>query len=148
MRISKRAEYALRALFVLARAAPGRPLAIQEIAERENMPVKFVEQILLRLRRGGLLTSKRGVGGGYLLRRDADEITIADVFHALDEAITPLPCNDEGSRDKCTCRDPRTCALRIAMSSVAASTTSILAGTTLREAVDRVPTPERLSFEI
>ena len=69
MRISRKSEYALRALVSLARER--RSWGIQELSERENIPVKFLEQILLALRHAGLLTSKRGVGGGYTLHRAA-----------------------------------------------------------------------------
>ncbi|MEM9282435.1 MAG: Rrf2 family transcriptional regulator, partial [Verrucomicrobiota bacterium] len=69
MKVSKKAEYALQAVLAMARAPKNQPVQIQELAEAENIPVKFLEQILLTLKKGQLLQSKRGVGGGYQLNR-------------------------------------------------------------------------------
>ena len=79
MRISRRAEYALRALLLIARDRKEKIHHIQELSERGNIPVKFLEQILLHLRNEGLLTSKRGVGGGYSLRKRPSEIVVLDI---------------------------------------------------------------------
>lgn len=84
MRISKRAEYALRALCLLAARDPGNPVQIQELAETGGIPLKFLEQILLVLRRADLLVSKRGLGGGYRLGRSASAITLAEVIQLMD----------------------------------------------------------------
>ncbi len=90
MRISKRAEYALRALALLASRDPGSPIQIQELAETGGIPLKFLEQILLVLRRADLLVSKRGLGGGYRLSRSASKITLAEVIQLMDGPWTPL----------------------------------------------------------
>jgi Rrf2 family protein len=148
MRISKKAEYALRALFVLAQSRPDRPYPIQDLSERENIPIKFLEQILLSLRREGLLESKRGVGGGYQLARPATEITVGEVIRLIDGPLAPVACAAAGTNEKCTCRDPRTCPLRLAMTEVASAMSGLLDDLTLRDAVDRVPAEARLSFEI
>ena len=79
MRISRRAEYALRALLLIAKNQKVRVHQIQELSERGNIPVKFLEQILLHLRNEGLLTSKRGVGGGYSLRKRPSDIVVLDI---------------------------------------------------------------------
>tara|TARA_R110002096_G_scaffold147671_21_gene307788 strand:- start:7819 stop:8244 length:426 start_codon:yes stop_codon:yes gene_type:complete len=84
MKISKKAEYGLRALAILAGSSPQGPLQIQELAERGKIPVKFLEQILLILKRGGLLRSKRGIGGGYQLNRSASEISLCEVIELVD----------------------------------------------------------------
>ncbi|RFC45257.1 MAG: Rrf2 family transcriptional regulator, iron-sulfur cluster assembly transcription factor [Verrucomicrobia bacterium] len=90
MRISKRAEYALRALAMLASRDPGSPVQIQELAEAGGIPLKFLEQILLILRRADLLVSKRGLGGGYRLGRQASAITLAEVIQLMDGPWTSL----------------------------------------------------------
>ena len=148
MRISKKAEYALRALFILAQSRPDRPYPIQELSERENIPIKFLEQILLSLRREGLLESKRGVGGGYQLARLATEITVGEVIRLIDGPLAPVACAAAGTKQKCTCRDPRTCPLRLCMTEVASAISGLLDELTLRDAVERVPAESRLSFDI
>ena len=92
MRISRRAEYALRALLLIAKDQKEKIHQIQELSERGNIPVKFLEQILLHLRNEGLLTSKRGVGGGYSLRKRPSDIVVLDIVELLDGPIAPLPC--------------------------------------------------------
>ena len=86
MRISKKAEYALRALAILAARSAAAPVQAQELAEAGQLPVKFLEQILLGLKRSGLLRSKRGAGGGYLLSRAPDKISLAEVIQSVEGA--------------------------------------------------------------
>ena len=84
MKISKKAEYALRALAILASKPPSCPIQITQLAETGQIPVKFLEQILLILKKSGLLKSKRGIGGGYQLQRAAAEITLAEIIRTID----------------------------------------------------------------
>ncbi len=84
MQISKKADYALRAVAILAALPPERTLQAQELAEAGRIPIKFLEQILLVLKRAGLLRSKRGVGGGYRLGRESRLITVAEVVEVAD----------------------------------------------------------------
>lgn len=84
MQISKKADYALRAMAILAALPPDRSLQAQELAEAGRIPIKFLEQILLVLKRGGFLRSKRGVGGGYRLDRASRLITVAEIVEAAD----------------------------------------------------------------
>lgn len=90
MRISKKAEYALRAPIAMARP-PARSWAIHELAASERIPIKFLEQILLALRRGGILNSKRGVGGGYTLVRPPDDVRLGEIVAIFDDALAPIP---------------------------------------------------------
>src|SRR6476620_548425 len=106
MRISRRAEYALRALLLIAKDQNERIHQIQDLSERGNIPVKFLEQILLHLRNEGLLTSKRGVGGGYSLRKRPSDIVVLDIVELLDGPIAPLPCALERPGEPCGCPDP------------------------------------------
>jgi Rrf2 family protein len=90
MRFSKRAEYALRALAILASRDPRNPIQIHDLAETGRIPLKFLEQILLVLRRADLLVSKRGLGGGYRLNRPASSITLAEIIQLMDGPWTPF----------------------------------------------------------
>ena len=146
MRISRKSEYALRALVPLARER--RSWGIQELSERENIPVKFLEQILLALRHAGLLTSKRGVGGGYTLHRAADEITVAEIIRIFDGPLAPVPCAAERPVEKCTCPDPRTCSVRLLMTRVRADLADALESQTIADMLRLAPGADTLAFEI
>ena len=152
MRLSKKTEYALRALFAIARASNGPSPGswrIEQVSRQENIPVKFLEQILLSLRHAGLLASKRGVGGGYRLARPATEITVGEVIRALDGPLTPLPCaSPQARRERCTCPDERTCPVRILMTEVQRQLESLFDGRTLAAVLEQTPRPAALSFEI
>jgi Rrf2 family protein len=130
MRISKKAEYALRALAAIARQ-PAKSWPIQELASGENIPIKFLEQILLSLRRAGILTSKRGVGGGYTLLRPAAEISFGEVISIFDGPLAPVACAAEKQCEPCSCIDPRTCALRLVMRNVRSKMTELFESVTV-----------------
>jgi Rrf2 family iron-sulfur cluster assembly transcriptional regulator len=88
MKVSTRGDYASRALLSLAlHADDGRPNSVRDIAERTGLPQPYLEQILLALKGAGLVRSKRGVGGGYVLARPPDEITLAEIIGAVDGPI-------------------------------------------------------------
>ena len=91
MNFSKKAEYALRAVMAMSRAAPGTVFSIQSLSHEERIPLKFLEQILLILRKGGLLHSKRGAGGGYQLARPASRITLCEILEQVDGPLDILP---------------------------------------------------------
>lgn len=95
MRISKKAEYALRAALGIARAGAGASLQINELSRKEGIPPKFLEQILLLLKRAGILRSKRGVGGGYQLERTADKISLGEIIELADGPFMPVSSDDE-----------------------------------------------------
>lgn len=91
MKLSKKAEYALRALVAMGRAREGTNFSIQELAKSEAIPLKFLEQILLALKNSGILRSKRGVGGGYQLLAKPARITLGEVVGLFDGPFDPLP---------------------------------------------------------
>ena len=95
MKVSKKAEYALRALAAMGRAREGTNFSIQDLARAENIPLKFLEQILLALKNGGLLRSKRGVGGGYQLMTKPQRITLGEVVAIFDGPFDPRPGADD-----------------------------------------------------
>ena len=110
--ISKRTKYGLKALSYLAKQDLGKPILIQEIAETQNISHKFLESILLDLRKKGFLSSKKGKGGGYYLLKPANEISIASVFRALEGPIAWLPCVSLNYYEKCNdCIDETSCDL-------------------------------------
>src|SRR5436190_10132805 len=91
MKVSTRGDYAARALLSLALHGSERPTSVKEIAERTHLPQPYLEQILLAVKGAGLVRSKRGVGGGYVLARAADEITLADIVAAVEGPQLPMP---------------------------------------------------------
>jgi Rrf2 family protein len=134
--LSQKCKYALRALLMLADAKPEELVLVQEIAEQQNVPRKFLELILLELKRHGFVYSQRGRSGGYCLARPADTITFGQVVRALDGPLAPLPCASVTSYRKCAdCTDERTCAIRKVMRSVRDAMADILDRTTLADAL-------------
>jgi Rrf2 family protein len=137
MRLSKRGEYGVRAMIYLARS--DTPLtSIREIAENENIPGKYLEQIMLELKNGGLLGSKMGIGGGYYLARSAEKIKIGEIVRELDGPLAPIRCVSEMAYEKCDCPDETTCGLRMTMQSVRNSIASVLDNTTLADVAQKV----------
>jgi Rrf2 family protein len=148
MRISRRAEYALRALLLIAKDQNERIHQIQELSERGNIPVKFLEQILLSLRNEGLLTSKRGVGGGYSLRKRPSDIVVLDIIELLDGPIAPLPCALERPGEPCGCPDPTRCPLRPLMRQAREMIRDLFSSKTVQDLLDESRGEHALAFEI
>jgi Rrf2 family protein len=146
MRISKKAEYALRALVAIARQP--RSWSIQELSTQENIPIKFLEQILLALRHAGILASKRGVGGGYTLLKAPAEITLREVLRVLDGPVTLVACAAEKPTEGCTCPDPQSCPLRLMMIDLRGDITRLLESRTIEEMLRMAPSADTLAFEI
>jgi Rrf2 family transcriptional regulator, cysteine metabolism repressor len=96
MMFSTRAEYGVRVMTHLADRADGEPVALGKIAETEGLPLAYLEQLVQRLRRANLVTSRRGARGGYALARAADTITMAEVVRALEGRIAPIECITSG----------------------------------------------------
>lgn len=141
MRLSKRGEYGLRAMLVLATPGPdGNPPVVQirEIAEREQMPAKFLEQILLALKNAGLLHSKMGVGGGYHLAKPPSEISLGQIVRVLDGPLAPVKCVSQMAYEPCGCPDEATCGLRLVMGDVRNAISDLLDGTSLADMAQRV----------
>ena len=101
MKLSKKSEYGLRALLELQRTYDGPVLQRHEIAERQHIPVEFLEQILLSLKRAGLLTSRRGIRGGYALIKSPQDITLGQVIRILDGPLAPISCVSKTAYQKC-----------------------------------------------
>jgi Rrf2 family protein len=133
--ISRQAKYALRALIALARLKPGESVQTSDIAKRQKIPKKFLEQILLRLKNQGMVQSRRGNRGGYALLKPASDITFAQVLRTIDGPIAPLPCLSIIAYARCEdCKDEKTCEIRQVFSRVIEPTRSILERTTIADA--------------
>ncbi|MEO7597415.1 MAG: Rrf2 family transcriptional regulator [Opitutus sp.] len=138
MKLSKKGEYALRSLISLGIAAEvGRSLVqVSEIAENEQLPVKFLEQIMQALKDDGLVSSVRGKFGGYLLGKPAKEITIGQIVRLIDGPLAPIGCVSHTAYSKCTCPDETHCGLRMLMLDVRNAIAGILDRYTLADVVE------------
>jgi Rrf2 family protein len=109
--LSSRATYATRALLDLCLRTDHEPVLIQEIADRQNRPLKYLQQILVALKTAGFVQSRKGPGGGYFLNRAPEQITLGAVVRAMDGPIAPISCGNDPSNPDCGCPRPGTCAL-------------------------------------
>ena len=146
MRLSTTARYSLRALSDLCSRSDNQPASVSGIASRQNIPVTYLEQILAKLRRGGILDSVRGAQGGYILARPAGKITVAEILQALGEPVIFGSCQtDKG------CENAVTCPTFNLWRKVKGSVDEILRTTTLADIADETitllealpPDPER-----
>ena len=99
MKLSNKGLYGVKALYELARNYGGSPVTIKEISNRHGMPIQFLEQVLYQLRREGLVKSRRGVNGGYILARPPEEITVGDAIRALEGPIAICDCHLKSSEN-------------------------------------------------
>jgi Rrf2 family protein len=135
--ISQKAKYALRALVSLARAGRGQSRMIGEISQEQAIPKKFLEQILLELKRAGIVNSRRGRMGGYELLRAPEEITYGEVLRLIDGPIAPLPCLSKIAYRKCVdCQDEASCEIRHVFERVTLATRAVLDKTSLADSLN------------
>jgi len=124
---------------VLAKEYGQGPVLISDIANREALPRKFLELILLELRNHGILGSKKGKGGGYFLARRPELVHLGEVLRVLEGPLAPLPCVSKTAYVRCAeCRDERTCGIRMVMKDVRDATARILDQTSLADILKRV----------
>jgi Rrf2 family protein len=134
--ISQKAKYALKALLELAQVQDEDALLITEIAERQHIPKKFLEQILLDLKHQGLVHSKRGRYGGYGLLKDPRQITFGQIMRIIDGPLAPLPCLSRMAYRRCEdCHDEENCEIRRVFARAYEATAQILDRTTLADAL-------------
>ena len=133
MRVSAKVDYALRALLELASAEPGRPVTAERLATAQAIPPKFLENILLELRRAEIVASQRGVEGGYRLARPASEISVADVVRSLEGPIASV----RGVRPEEVEYTGPAQSLKPLWVELRASMREVLEGTTLADLVER-----------
>ncbi|HET7702597.1 MAG TPA: Rrf2 family transcriptional regulator [Candidatus Limnocylindrales bacterium] len=148
MRLSRRSEYGIRALVDLVRSEAAMavdehphphlaPVALTTLAARNNLPPKFLEQIMSTLKHGGIVRTTLGAHGGYAMAADPATITIGRIIRLLDGALAPLPCVSLRYYDRCSCPDEATCALRDVMIDVRDAMLEILDKETLAELAAR-----------
>jgi len=132
--LSRKSIYGLKALLALAREEARGPVLVADLAGRDAIPRKFLEAILLELKRHGLVHSKKGKGGGYFLRRKPNEITFGQVIRVLEGPLAAVPCVSHTAYMKCSeCPDEDGCGVRLAMKEVRDATARILDHTTLAD---------------
>lgn len=138
MKLSKKGEYALRSLINLGIAAEVKRSLVQvtELAENEQLPVKFLEQIMQALKDAGLVQSVRGKFGGYRLAKPARQISIGQVVRLIDGPLAPIGCVSQTAYEKCTCPDEVHCGLRMLMLDVRNAIAGILDRYTLADVVE------------
>lgn len=136
--LAKKTKYAIKALLHLARVHGQGPVLIADLAETERIPKKFLELILLELRNHGLLSSKKGKGGGYFLSMSPDLITMGQVIRLIEGPLAPLPCVSQTKYERCKeCVDEAACGLRMVMKEVRDASARILDGASLKDVLDR-----------
>jgi len=138
MKLSKRGEYALRSMINLGIAAKvNRSLVrVTELAKAEDLPVKFLEQVMQQLREAGFVESERGKHGGYRLARPAEKIPIGQIVRLIDGPLAPIGCVSLSAYEPCNCPDQEHCGLRMLMLDVRNAIASILDRYTLADVVE------------
>ena len=138
--ISNKTKYALKAVLMLTgKYASKEPVLIADIAAKEAIPKKFLESILLELKNKGLLQSKKGKGGGYLLARSPNQISFGEVIGIFENPFGALPCLDPKANRRCDeCKKGSVCGVHMVMREVYQTTSSILNITTFQEIHDRM----------
>lgn len=136
--LSKKTKYAIKALMVLGRNYGNEPMQIVRIAEEENIPKKFLEQILLEMRNAGILYSKKGAGGGYSLNKAPEDVRLSQVMRLIDGPIALLPCvslNFYRSCDECKSED--VCGIRDTFVDVRNAMLQILNDTSVADLINK-----------
>jgi Rrf2 family transcriptional regulator, cysteine metabolism repressor len=137
MKLSLRGEYALRAMLVLGLNYEQPVVRIQAISDQQNIPKRFLEQILNDLKSAGIVQSKRGVAGGYRLARQPEQITLASVVRHIEGALAPVSCVSERFYEKCSCPDESRCAIRAVMKEVRDAIVAIVERVTIADLCQR-----------
>ncbi|MCC4246764.1 RrF2 family transcriptional regulator [Stappia indica] len=132
--LSQKTQYALKAVIALARATPDEVRMTSEIAEAQNIPKKFLEQILLDLKHHGIVVSRRGKTGGYMLRKSPDLITFGEILRIIEGPLAPLSCLSRTAYRRCDgCTDETSCEIRRVFARVAEANRAILDTTTIAD---------------
>ena len=134
--LSKRSQYALKALSYLTQKRGEGPVLISEIAKKKKIPLKFLENILLELKSIDVVESKKGKGGGYFLKKDPKKIRVADIIRKVNGPIAMLPCVSLYFYERCKNCDEKNCALHDMMIEVRDATLNILEKRTLVDLAD------------
>jgi len=144
MKLSTRTRYAVRAIIELAQNDNKRPLQLKIIAQRQDISVKYLEQLMAVLRSGGFVRSVRGSKGGYVLAKAPDQIKLNDVIHSLEGPVATVECVDD---DDC-CMRSADCAARSLWTQVEQAIENVLQSVTLQDLVDRANSGIKLDYQI
>jgi Rrf2 family protein len=137
--LSKKSKYAIKALIALAEHGPEAPVRIADLAREQQIPPKFLELILLELRNQGMLRSRKGKGGGYLLARDPGAIYLGQIVRMFDGPLAPVPCASQTAYVPCSdCPNEAVCGVHLAMKEVRDATARILDGTSLAQLLRQI----------
>jgi Rrf2 family protein len=135
--LSQKARYAFKTLIALSRGEPNQSKRAKDIAKTEQIPLRFLEQILLELRRAGLIGSRRGREGGHFLLKNPTEISLGQVMRLIDGPVAPLSCLSKTAYRRCKdCRDERSCAVRQVFKLAYEATLQVLEKTSIADACD------------
>src|SRR6195952_1243850 len=129
--LSKKTQYAFKALIYLSEQAEAGPVLISEISKKKNIPLKFLENILLELRKAGILESKKGKGGGYFFKVEPKDVSLAKVMRLIEGPIALLPCVSLNFYEKCKDCDEKKCGLNRVMIQVRDNTLAVLENKTV-----------------
>jgi Rrf2 family protein len=136
--LSKKCQYALHALLYLAEQDGVEVVTIQAIAEKKNIPKKFLEIILSELKQGGILASRKGKMGGYYLRKKAEDISVLEVIRLIDGAVAMLPCVSLYFYQSCgRCEDEHNCNINKLFSAVRDRTLEVLSSSSLADLISK-----------
>lgn len=140
MLFSTRAEYGVRLMVELGRRPSNEPVSLSTVAERENLPLSYLEHLVAKLRKAGLVESQRGAHGGYRLSRPADQIDMLEVVQALEGAIAPMECFHPAPEGRVSCSHEidgdEACATKLLWTRVHGGVSKALSGTTLADLVE------------
>ncbi len=133
--LNKKTQYAFKALMYLAEQNEKGPVLIAEIAKKKKIPLKFLENILLELKKGGVLDSKKGKGGGYFFKIPPSKVRLADIIRKIDGPIAMLPCVSLYFYERCKNCDEKNCGLHDIMIEVRDANLKILEGKTVADLI-------------
>lgn len=134
MRLSQKCQYALRAVFELARRYGAGPVRIGDLARAQAIPPRFLEHILSELKRGGFVVSRRGKQGGYMLAQSPVDISVGDIIRFVDGPLEPVLCEQRGGAEPCALRN--NCAFEGLWERAAAALSSVLDDTSYQDLLD------------
>ena len=134
LRITTKGRYGIRAICYLAKSKEETPLTIQSIAEQENIPIRYLEQIMVRLRRAGILESVRGPGGGYSLNKPPDQLSIGRLLRTLEGEFSVVWCANE--KERVSCQFAEECLTKPLWTAVTNIIAEILDRITLQDLID------------
>jgi len=136
--LSKKTKYAINALVYIAKHESEQPISVSNIAENQNIPLKFLESILVELRNARIVKSKKGKFGGYSLNQNPEEINLADIARLFDGAIALLPCVTHRYYERCEeCKDEETCGIREVFLEIRNETVERLKNANLKNIINR-----------